>query len=56
MSFGIKVDGGSGAGIRRPLREPAAQWHCSGCGGTNKGSWTRCFTKGCNAQRDREPS
>lgn len=57
MSFGIKVEGGTGAGCRRaPKPAYSDHWHCTNCGGTNKGNWTRCLTKGCNAFRDREPN
>lgn len=44
----------SGTGFRRgtlKAQTPRMNWHCPGCGGTNKGAWTRCLTKGCNMER-----
>lgn len=51
MSFGIKVAGGTGAGCKRPLREPnLAAWSCS-CGHLNPSYAVNCLAFGCREKR-----
>lgn len=46
----VRVSGGTGAGKKRPLREPAKGWTCSH-GHENSGYATRCLTLACNERR-----
>lgn len=41
MSFGIKVNGGTGAGTKRPLKPKREPWPCV-CGQIHAGHWARC--------------
>lgn len=45
-----KVEGGTGARCKQPLREPAKDWRCQQ-GHTNRGYATRCLERGCNERR-----
>lgn len=47
----IRVKGGTGAGIRQPLKDPRGPWRCDECSATNKGYHARCMTAGCNRKR-----
>lgn len=51
MSLSVRVKDGSGAGRKRPLREPRETWRCESRH-ENPGYATRCLTLGC---RDRRP-
>lgn len=47
----VRVQGGTGAGRKRPLREPLkAPWVCSR-GHESPGYATRCLTAACNERR-----
>jgi hypothetical protein len=47
----VRVTGGTGAGKKRPLREPVReQWVCVKAH-LNPPYATRCLTDGCNARR-----
>lgn len=50
MALGVKVQDGTGAGCRRPLKQPHTSWTCPN-GHVNKGFATRCLTSGCNEGR-----
>ena len=55
MTFAIKVNGGTGAGCKRPLRDKPAAWtHPCTLGVVRElsGHWTRC--PDCGTQRDRQ--
>lgn len=51
MSLVVKVNGGTGAGSKRPLGEPKGDWRCE-CGSFNAGYHARCMTPGCNRPRE----
>lgn len=46
----IRVNGGTGAGCKPPMREMPGEWLCEN-GHSNKGAWSRCLTAGCNVKR-----
>lgn len=48
----VTVQGGTGAGRKRPLREAAKDWRCWICGRLNKGYHARCMAPGCNRKRE----
>lgn len=48
----VRVQGGTGAGSKRPLRElDPRSWHCPSCLEINKPYHARCMTAGCNQKR-----
>lgn len=51
--MGLKVyNGMTGAGCKAPLKEARTEpWTCAN-GHVNKPSYTRCFTLGCNVERE----
>ncbi len=50
MALAVKVQGGTGAGIRPPMQDRAPDWRCDN-GHDNRGAWTRCLTANCNQKR-----
>lgn len=49
----VRVEGGTGAGRKRPLREPQREaWLCRRAH-LNPSYATRCLTTGCNLKRAR---
>lgn len=50
MTFGINVQGGTGAGRKRPLKNPAKNWFCK-VGHSNPGYATSCLRAGCKEKR-----
>lgn len=49
--LGVRVQDGTGAGRKRPLRDPKPDWRCV-CGHANRGYHVRCMRVGCNRRRD----
>ena len=51
MSLVVNVQGGTGAGKKRPKNDPWPDvWTCV-CGAVNKPYHTRCHKPGCNKRR-----
>lgn len=50
MGLRVNVQGGTGAGSRRPLGPAPKAWRCD-CGHDNKGTHARCMRRGCNRPR-----
>lgn len=46
----VNVQGGTGAGRKRPLKQPGRPWRC-GCGHDNPGHAVTCLTAGCREKR-----
>lgn len=52
MSLRVNVNGGTNAGVKRPLGDPKGDWRCE-CGALNAGYHARCMESGCNKRRPR---
>lgn len=47
----VRVQGGTGAGCRKPPVGRHHDWTCQECLRFNRGFMRRCVTPGCNAKR-----